>query len=196
MDLSTAIVRPLTRADRQQITEIVRSNPTMYGTNITHFHPMLIERFMLQPKSEVEQARWGVELHGKLIGLAIQFWWVVMPMWSIGGLFFRNEEGVNQFNAVKVGAVLVNKMIETAEARGLYDFCYVIRDSGGVRKKMSYDVNDALNRYDIFDMAVIKPGEIPKYSAHKLILGMVAGVTKKPVVIRHAHLKLEHRPQW
>ena len=168
----------------------------MYGADITKLHAYMIERALHQPKGEIEQTRWGVEVEGVLVGLAVQHWWAIMPLWSIGGLFFRNTTNRNQFNAVKIGAVLVNGMIDEAEKRGLYDFCYVVRDSGNLRRDMSLAVNEKLGRYDILNTAYIKPFEVPRWSAYRLMLGLLAGKNRKPVIIRHAHLKSEHRPVW
>jgi len=194
MDLSAAIIRHVTPKDYAQVRDIVKSNPTMYGADIRASHDYIIMRFLSQPKDELEQTTWCVEIDGVIQGLVVQYWWTIMPVWSIASLFFRNNEGTNQFNAVKLGTLLTNAMCDFAEARGIKDFYYVVRDAGEARKKMSLAVNDRFQeRYEIIDLMTLKPGETPKWVAYKNMMGFVAGRHRKPVVFRVAHLKNQYR---
>lgn len=194
MDPLISIVRKVTSADLKQVTAIVHSNPTMYGANISEYHSYIINRFMSQPKDELPATAWCVEHDGQLIGLAIQYWWTILPIWSVASLFFRNTVGVNQYNAVKIGAVLVNGMTQYAEKKGINDFCYVVRDTGTLRKDRSLALNEELNtRYSIIDLLTLPPGQKPTHLALSNMMGMVNGRHTKPVVFRMAHLKNEFR---
>lgn len=194
MDLTHAITRHVTPKDYAQVRDIVESNPMMYGADITAYHSYIISRYLHQPKDELEQTTWCVEVGGVIEALAVQYWWTIMPVWSIASLFFRNHEGVNQFNAVKLGAVLSNAMCDFAEARGIKDFYYVVRDSGEKRKRMSLSVNKRFEeRYDVIDLMSLPPGETPKHIAYRNMMGFVTGRHTKPVVFRQAHLKNEYR---
>lgn len=188
--------RQTTIADRPQIEAIVKSNPKMYGADITRYHSITIHRFVGHVVGDLAKTAWCVEDdEGQIVGLAIQFWWTSMPAWSIASLFFKNEPGKNQFNAHKIGAVLVNAMCKEAESRKMYDFYYVVRDNESLRKNMSLSVNDEFTeRYEINDLFLLHPYTSPIYPMFKNMLGHVIGRNRKPVVFRLASLKSKYRP--
>lgn len=185
--------------DLDQIEEIVKSNPSMYGADITKNHDCIIARFMGVPvENEPPSTPWCVEVDGVIQGLALQYWWNVLPVWSIGALFFKNNPGANQFNAVKLGAPLINAMCKCAESRGVNDFYYVVRDTiKSDRKNMSLNINPELeSRYYLVDLFMLKPFQIPDSVIYKNMLGLVQGRNTKSVVFRQGHLKNEFRNIW
>ena len=180
--------RPFTEADLEAATAIVRSHPTMYGIKINH-DPYL------KGLTRSVDASLSITIEnddGTVFGVAKQHHWGEMPSWSVGAMFF--EDHTNSPRVLQAGKALMNFMTERAESQGRYDFYYVVRDSGETRKRMSLEVNPVFAwRYDIVDVEVIRPFQIPKYKAFARMLAGMAGKNTKTLVVRHGYLKPEHR---
>jgi hypothetical protein len=111
--------------------------------------------------------------------------------WILRFCYIRQLENKNQYNASKIGGVMLDKLCEIAEERGLTKFYYAVRDSGNKRLSLTLTATDMVNqRYDIIDIEKIPAmTKTTNELTAKYILSSTNGLNKKPIIIRCGYLK-------
>jgi hypothetical protein len=174
------------------IVEIINSYETMYGIDLTTSglrdkHIKLINDYI--PNTETAQVMVVVNEEEHVLGFCFQGF--VDKSWLLAFCYIRQLANKNQFNASKIGGLLLDKLCESAEEREIYKFYYAVRDSDSKRLSFTLSVTKMVNhRYGFVDIEKI-PVMTKTTNAliEKYILGLSNGLNKKPIIIRHGYLK-------
>ena len=125
----------------------------------------------------------------KVLGMCLQV--IGKKAWILRYCYIRSIDDRNQFNASKIGGLLLEKLCESGEEAGITDFYYAVRDSGTKRLNLTLDATKTVSeKYEFIDIEHIPP--LTKSSlelVEKHILMLTNGMNKKPIVIRKGYLK-------
>lgn len=125
----------------------------------------------------------------KVLGMCLQV--IGKKAWILRYCYIRSIDDRNQFNASKIGGLLLEKLCESGEEAGVTDFLYAVRDSGNKRLNLTLSATETIRKkYDFVDIEHIPP--LTKTSlevVEKYILSLTNGMNKKPIVIRKGYLK-------
>jgi hypothetical protein len=124
-----------------------------------------------------------------VLGMCLQV--ISKRAWLLRYCYIRSIENRNQFNASKIGGLLLEKLCESGEEAGVTDFYYAVRDSGTKRLNLTLSATETVGKkYEFIDIEHIPP--LTKTSlelVEKHILSLTNGMNKKPIVIRKGYLK-------
>lgn len=182
-------------SDIDQIVQVIKSNPTMYGIDITSHHENLISiitKYIETPSRTNFPICYKKD--DKVFGVVLQTLWEEMPFWSAGNLFIDQSsvQGVLFTETVEICHDMLNYMLFSAESRNYYDYFSVVRQSKiGSRDKFLSD--KFKTEYNINNLATIMPYAIPEFVLYRKLLGYTCGNNSKQLVIRHASRKGEFR---
>lgn len=172
--------------DLESASAIIRNYSSMYGAPIDH------DVYINGLKSTENSMCISIFDGDELFGVARQHWWPGLPMWSIGSMFFKDS--YNNQRVLNAGKDLFNFMAARAEEADRYGFFYIVRDSGSLRKDMSFRTNPEMpERYVIVDVEVIPPFQHPTNKAFSVMLSNLSGLNTKTLVARQGFLKPEYR---
>lgn len=173
--------------DYEEMKRIVSSHAFMYGVKID------AARFVARlDRSTKDSMTISIFRDGKLFGCAKQNFWSNLPIWSVGSMFF--DDNRNSPSVFEGGRALFEFMSARAEADDRYDYYYVVRDTGTLRKDMTSKIDTAFaTRYDVIDVEVVPPHTLPKCKAFEWMLDALSGHNTKTLVIRHGYLRPEFR---
>lgn len=178
--------------DIPNIIGIINSYETMYGINLTESglrdkHIQLVRNHT--PANELAQIIVAIDQEENVLGLCFQSF--TDKNWILGFCYIRQLIDKNQYNASKIGGLLLDKLCESAEERGITKFYYAVRDSGNKRLSLTLTATDMVNqRYEIIDIEKILPmTKTTNELTAKYILSSTNGLNKKPIIIRCGYLK-------
>lgn len=129
---------------------------------------------------------------GKILGYCVQKFAKAKPIWFIVNCYILPlSKDLNQYNASKIGGKLIEAMVDLAEAKNVFEFCYIVRDVGTKRLSMTLDSTDKVkDRYVFEDIDHIPPYGESKFQFVKNGMGsLTMGKNPKPLIVRHAYLK-------
>lgn len=187
-------VQPYQDDDFDDVSNIVKSQSTVFGTNIeNHWNNYIFS--LTQPQSA------GLTVVGKIDNkiegvMRINFW-DKMPFWHISSNFTIKRLGLDYIRHRALSLVMYEYCMQYAESKNRYDGYIIITDLGENFKKRRL-LHDKLmpiihEKYIINDVEIIKPFGKSAYEAFNLLLGRLASKNVKPIVIRHSSLKSEFR---
>jgi hypothetical protein len=191
---SRIVVRPYCNDDFDKVSNIIKSQSTMFGTNIENDWNNYIS-------SVTQPLDLGLTVVGKIDNeiegvMRINFW-NKMPFWSVGSNFTINRSGLDYIRHRALSLAMYTYCMQYAELEKRYDGYIMITDLGENFKKRKL-LHDKLmptiqEKYLVNDVEIIKPFEKSKYEAFNLLLGRLSGKNEKSIVIRHNSLKSEFR---
>jgi hypothetical protein len=180
--------------DLIQISEIILSNPTMYGTDIIPRHDSFIKEFSIHIEADNFRNAPIVYDDGQIKGIVIQHLWKEMPFWSAGHLFIKSNIVSRALltETVDICHDLLDFMLNNAEQNKYFDYLSVVR-TGLPDSRDKFLSNKFKTEYHINLLETLGPHEIPKFTTHQKLMGATLGKNTKPVSIRHASKKKELR---
>lgn len=191
---SRIVVRPYCNDDFDKVSNIIKSQSTMFGTNIENDWNNYIS-------SVTQPLDLGLTVVGKIDNeiegvMRINFW-NKMPFWSVGSNFTIKRSGLDYIRHRALSLAMYTYCMQYAELEKRYDGYIMITDLGENFKKRKL-LHDKLmptiqEKYLVNDVEIIKPFEKSKYEAFNLLLGRLSGKNEKSIVIRHNSLKSEFR---
>jgi hypothetical protein len=178
--------------DIPSIIGIINSYETMYGIDLTASglrdkHIQSVSDHT--PPTETDQIIVAVDKEENILGLCFQRF--TPRSWILSYCYIRQLEDKNQYNASKIGGLMLDKLCESAEERGITKFYYAVRDSGNKRLAMTLTATDMVNqRYEFSDIERLPPmTKTTNELTAKHILSSTNGLNKKPIIIRCGYLK-------
>jgi predicted N-acetyltransferase YhbS len=178
--------------DIPNIIDLINSHEYMYGINLKESglrekQIQIIHKY-LQP-DQIGQSVVAVDDEENVLGICVQSFGT--KAWILEFCYIRQLLGKNQYNASKIGGVLMDKLCECAEDRGLGTFYYAVRDSKNKRLSLTLSATANLGqRYEFKDIEKIPPlTKTTNELVAKYILGTTNGLNKKPIIIRCGYLK-------
>lgn len=184
--------RPALENDIPNMIRIINSYETMYGIDLTTSglrdkHIQLVTDYA--PPTEAAQVIVAVDEEENVLGLCLQSF--TGKNWILGFCYIRQLADKNQYNASKIGGLILDKLCECAEERGVTKFYYAVRDSSNKRLALTLTATDMVNqRYDIIDIEKIPPmTKTTNELTAKYILSTTDGLNRKPIIIRCGYLK-------
>jgi hypothetical protein len=184
--------RPALEKDVPNMIRIINSYETMYGIDLTTSglrdkHIQLVTDYA--PPTEAAQVIVAVDEEENVLGLCLQSF--TGKNWILGFCYIRQLADKNQYNASKIGGLILDKLCECAEERGVTKFYYAVRDSSNKRLALTLTATDMVNqRYDIIDIEKIPPmTKTTNELTAKYILSTTDGLNRKPIIIRCGYLK-------
>jgi len=183
------IIRLATKDDLPKIIELIDSYSRIYGvdnteSNLNKLHVEIVSRGMNSTTYNVIVAE---SANSNIIGVCVQRFfencWVLQ-------ITYIDSPG-NKFNASKIGGPLFDELCRLAEQREIYEFYYVVRDSGTKRRDMTLTNAEYLRtNYTIDDIEYIPPLTESKYEKVRArITGIMTGKNLKSLVVRHGKKK-------
>jgi hypothetical protein len=128
--------------------------------------------------------------NGTIVGFCIQKF-IIGKLWILNICYIAKLDEINQYNASKIGGLMLDKLIEDAEAKDIFEFWYAVRDSGKKRLGLTLAVTEnTRERYEFIDEETLPP--LTKSTNEKIatnILGIMNGKNTKAIIIRHGVLK-------
>ena len=181
--------------DLDKITEIIVSNSSMYGIDITPRHGAFIQQFVNHINmNDPKNIPICYDADGEIKGVVIQHLWKEMPFWSAGHLFINsNIVSVSLMSeTVDICHDMLDFMLFYAEKNTYFDYLSVVR-TGMPSSRDKFLSDKFKSEYHINLLETIAPGEVPKYTTHERLMGFSLGKNKKAVSVRHASKKKELR---
>jgi hypothetical protein len=184
--------RPALEKDIPNMIRIINSYETMYGIDLTTSglrdkHIQLVTDHA--PPTKAAQVIVAVDEEEHVLGLCLQSF--TGKSWILAFCYIRQLADTNQYNASKIGGLILDKLCECAEERGVTKFYYAVRDSSNKRLALTLTATDMVNqRYDIIDIEKIPPmTKTTNELTAKYILSTTDGLNRKPIIIRCGYLK-------
>ena len=184
--------RPALEKDIPNMIRIINSYETMYGIDLTTSglrdkHIQLVTDHA--PPTKAAQVIVAVDEEEHVLGLCLQSF--TGKSWILAFCYIRQLADTNQYNASKIGGLILDKLCECAEERGVTKFYYAVRDSSNKRLALTLTATDMVNqRYDIIDIEKIPAmTKTTNELTAKYILSTTDGLNKKPIIIRCGYLK-------
>lgn len=193
------IVRNLDFFDLNNILSCIKTHSTCYSIPINY------EDLLNNFKHTIEKGMaYGVFDNDECIGCCTQNFYSQIPAWKLSNLYLKNNKD-NLYldkNKIQIIGFLMEKAIETAEKKDIYEFYYVIRDTNKFNRK-SQGFDTILNsspgvalRYNFENIHILKSLDDIKWDyLHKILgtIGKKALENKKTLVVRRATIKSEYR---
>jgi hypothetical protein len=186
-------VRICSPEDFDTIRDIVGSNNYIYGVELDDNSRKVHLDFIWEALSSSDKCVVGAERDGRLTAITVMKFSAELPVWFVLLAYFEAMPSRTQAGASVLGAEMFEEMFRVAEARGLYDFYYVVRDHGSVRKELTEGKSEQIPRYDICDVEVLPPFTRSRFSTVNLMLGRLATTHARTIVVRGGHLRKEFR---
>jgi hypothetical protein len=178
--------------DIPNIVDLINSHEYMYGINLKESglqekQIQIISNYM-QP-DQIGQSVVALDDNENLLGVCVQSFGTTS--WILEFCYIRQLLGKNQYNASKIGGVLMDKLCEYAEEKGFNKFYYAVRDSENKRLSLTLSATTSVGkRYEFKDVEKIPPlTKTANKLVAKYILGTTNGLNRKPIVIRCGYLK-------
>lgn len=185
-------IRPMTESDTPAIESIVKSQKTMFGTNIIQYHDFFIKRIIDPSGLSVVG-----EISGEVLGVMRINLWNHLPFWNVGMNFTKNSGGLEYVKSRALSLSMYDYCMRYAEEDNRYDGYIAITDTGrNLKKRRNLHAElfpPITTRYDLTDVEIIQPFSTSKYEAFQWMLGSLAMKNVRPVIIRHSHLREEFR---
>lgn len=187
--------RYFTKDDLVQVQEIITSNTKMHGVDISKVTDKFVQMFATREPGKGSVC--VVDSDGIIQGLVKVTWSDKLPIWFIDFAFMKHTADRNLVrHTITTSAIGMEFLVDEAEKRGLYDFYYGVRDHLNHRLDMlTAASNKFKERYEISDIELLTPGQTSKFAAFDYARMLLGAQNTKTVVIRHAHLRKEFRPQ-
>jgi hypothetical protein len=187
-------VRPYCNDDFNVVSDIIKSQPTMFGTKIENYWAGYISS-VTQPR-DLGLTVIG-EIDNEIKGVMRINFWGKMPFWHIGSNFTLRQTGLDYIKHRALSLAMYTYCMQYAESEKRYDGYIIITDLGENFKKRKL-LHDKLmptiqEKYIVNDVEIIKPFEKSKYEAFNVLLGRLSGKNERAIVIRHNSLKSEFR---
>jgi hypothetical protein len=132
----------------------------------------------------------AVDENDIILGFCLQLIYPNHYKWLLKLTYISEKENINQYNASKIGGVMLDKLVELAEEKGKFEFYYVVRDSGTKRLNMTLsNTKIVAEKYHIYNYLVLPPFTPSTDKGVVNMLGHVNGNNTKTIIIRHGHLK-------
>lgn len=130
-----------------------------------------------------------VDDNEEILGMCLQF--IGQRAWLLRFCYIRSIENRNQFNASKIGGLLLEMLCKSGEEAGVTDFYYAVRDTGTKRLNLTLSATETIKeKYEFVDIEYIPPMTRTSLElVEKHILALTNGMNKKPIVIRKGYLK-------
>lgn len=179
-------------SDLDTLLKIMEPYTNIYGVNVIENgarqnHINLIIKSFTDPDWNTVVA---VDENNKILGFCVQGIFPSHHKWLLKITYISAPENLNQFNASKIGGVMMDKLVELAEQRGKYEFYYIVRDIGTTRLKMTLsNTKIVAEKYHIYDYLIIPPYTPATEERVIKMLGSLNGKNKKTIIVRHGHLK-------
>jgi hypothetical protein len=125
-----------------------------------------------------------------ILGFCLQRIYTNHHRWLLKITYISAKENINQYNASKIGGVMLDKLVELAEERRKFEFYYVVRDSGTKRLSMTLsNTKIVAEKYHIYNYLVLPPFTLTTDKRIIKMLGHINGNNTKTIIVRHGHLK-------
>lgn len=182
-------VRQFQSTDSEKVTEIVKSQSIMFGSDITEHHDYFINH-LTSEKNKMAKTFVGF-IDDSLVGVLRMNLWENIPFWSVGLNFTLKDESLNYIKNRAVSLLMYDTAMRYAESHNYYDGYIAICDVGSdhrVRAKLHDSLWPSIpNNYDIKIVEVIKPFTKSKFPTFELMMGPLSEKNKRTVMIRHSH---------
>ena len=187
--------RYFTKDDILQVQEIITSNTTMHGVDISKVTDKFVQMFVTR-----EAGRGSIcvaDDNGIIQGILKVTWSDKLPVWIIDFAFMKHTADRNLVrHTIRACAAGIDFITDEAEKRGLYDFYYGVRDHLDHRLDMLVNASPNFKeRYEVSNVELLQPGQASKFAVFDYTSMLISSQNTKTVVIRQAHLKKEFRPQ-
>ena len=136
--------------DIPNIIGIINSYETMYGIDLTESglrdkHIQLVTDHI--PPTALAQVIVVID-EENVLGLCFQSF--TGKSWILAFCYIRQLADKNQYNASKIGGLLLDELCKSAEDRGVTKFYYAVRDSGNKRLSLTLTATDIVRpRFEI-----------------------------------------------
>lgn len=174
------------------LLNIMEPYTTIYGidtisTGWKQTHIKIVTNALTNPLWNVVVA---VDETDTILGFCVQRIYPNHHKWLLKITYISTKENLNQYNASKIGGVMMDKLVELAEEKGKFEFYYVVRDSGTKRLNMTLsNTKIVAEKYHIYNYLVLPPFTPSTDKSVSKMLGHVNGNNTKTIIIRHGHLK-------
>ena len=186
-------VRPYHVSDRDTVSTIIRSQPSMFGTSIIEKSEHYIKTTIDNPESGLLVVG---EIDGCVEGVMRITFWNRLPFCSVGGNFTLNRPGLDYIRHRALSLVMYQACLTEAETRRVYDSYIAIVDTGNnfnKRRNLHDKLFSITDRYIVNDIEIIPPKSLSCFHMFNELLGVLAGKQERTIVIRHNSLKTEFR---
>jgi hypothetical protein len=185
-------IRRVTDKDYLDVAKIISSQPTMFGTDITHLHAHFSAIVMNQSESWISLA---AECNGELVGVMRLALWENSPSWSVGCNFTKAQRSLNYSTNRLISLELYRRCMEIAEENNRYDGYIILPDlTNNVRKNMHLEMSPWIkSRYNVLDVEIIPPMTMSKWTIFQTLSGKLNGLNLKQLVVRHSMLREEYK---
>lgn len=170
--------------DLPQIIEIIKQNTHMYGvdlvsTGLQKLHIKAMgDYFQSLP---VNYKLVGLVDNNELVSFALMRFWESIPAWDASLLYSKVDHfelATNETYSVMV----MQKMIEVAESRNIYNF-YIITRFSKIWKRWNLIFLERFPEYTVSEVEVIEPFQESKWDVFKKLLGPMNGKNEKSIVV-------------
>lgn len=193
-------MRLATLDDIDGIAEVVRSNNTMYGVDISDRHDKIIDYYhtcisgLSEENDAADTSVFCYELDNKLVGIVIQRFWKMMPIWSSTLHFIHyNVWSTNMFTKnIQICGEMSDYMLLNAESRQYYDYVLIIRGDG-VEKRNKHLTEKFRTQYHHNVWKIIEPYQDTGSPLYDRMLAFIKGKNRKTLMVRHCSMKQEYR---
>lgn len=191
---SRITVRPYQDSDREIVSAIINSQPSIFGTSIA-------ENKLHYINTTINSTEPGLlvvgEIDGCIEGVMKITFWERLPFWSVGSNFTLSLPGLNYIRHRALSMAMYQACLTEAETQKIYDGYIAIADTGTNFSKRR-NLHDKLfpsitDRYVVNDVEIIPPKSFSKFNMFNKMLGVLAGQQERAVVIRHNSLKTKFR---
>jgi len=189
--------KELTRDDLDDIKSCIYHHTTIYGVPIDH-EKLLKKIMFIMDEGKV----YGCYENGECIGIATQFFWKTMPVWTFSNLYVKNSRTTLRMTDYYAEVILslMEEGAKYAESKECFEFYYVVRDNlKTARKKSNRQVIDNTNsglladKYEFENLHFLKSVDDIKWDYLRVIVGDVgmmalASRNNRMLVVRRARL--------
>lgn len=184
-------VRQYLPEDKDRITEIVKSQPKMFGGDITSFH----NGFISALTNPVPNSAVFVGLVDNVIEQTfIMRFWDALPLWNAGCNFASKQKGLDFVKQRALGMYMWDNALSYAEERGVNSGYICIAESGGNLTKRLQTHGELYpnvsKRYYASNVDIIAPFSTSRYEVFNTLMGPLLGKNKHPVAVRFLTKKI------
>ncbi len=171
-------------SDLPQIIEIIKQNTHMYGVDLESggLHQMHIEAIEKYFQSLSDNYKLvGVFDNNQLISFAMMRFWEAIPAWD-ALLLYSSADQFQLANHETYSIMVMQKMIEIAESRNIFNF-YMITRFSKLWKRWNLIFLERFTEYTVSEVEILEPFQETKWAGFKKLLGPLNGKQEKPIVI-------------
>ena len=171
-------------SDLTQIIEIITQNTQMYGvdlvsTGLQKLHINAIHDYFQSLPDNYKLV--GVFNDNQLISFALMRFWDALPAWD-ALLLYSAADQFQLANHETYSTMVMQKMIEIAESRNVYNF-YMITRFSKIWKRWNLIFLERFVEYTVSEVEILEPFQETKWAGFKKLLGPLNGKQEKPIVI-------------